>query len=109
MGGRGASSGLASETGFSYRMNGKTVVVQKTGTGVVLVNGTPNKSINYNKLLRAAKEKTGFKKLSASDIKKRRKQKNDKPDYEMGLGTPWGNKDNRRAARKSRLASRRRR
>ncbi len=40
-------------------------------------------------------------------IGKRNEQQSNKPDYEMGLGTFYGNKDNRRAARKSRLASRR--
>lgn len=107
MGGRGSKSGLSAPTGFSYQMNGKTIVVQKTKAGVVLINGAPNKTMSYEKLLQGAKEKAGFKKLSAEDIEKARKQKSEKPDYEMGIRTPWGNKDNRKAARQSRLASRR--
>ena len=43
--------------------------------------------------------------LSAHD-EARRKEIANKPDYEMGIGVPWGNKNNRKAARASRLAGR---
>lgn len=59
-------------------------------------------------------EKSGGKNveiISAKQYKKladaRSKERENKPDYEMGIGTQWGNKNNRRAARMSRLASRR--
>lgn len=34
------------------------------------------------------------------------KERQNRPDYESGLGTPWGNAENRRAARQMRLQSR---
>ena len=34
------------------------------------------------------------------------KENANKPDYELGVGVPWGNKENRKAARASRLAGR---
>lgn len=41
------------------------------------------------------------------EIKKRRQKEIDRnPDYELGIGVPGGNKDNRKAARNSRLAAR---
>lgn len=95
MGGRGGSSGLSSETGFRYQMNGKTVVVQKTGSGVVLVNGTPNRSISYEKLLQAAKGKTGFEKLSSGQLKKRREKKYE--DYKSHDYELMGNKGARKS------------
>lgn len=110
MGGRGGSSGLAAkEKGFQYTMNGKTVTVQKTATGQILVNGAVNRIVNYEKLLAGAKEKQGFKKLTDKDIKQRRKDRSaeySSHDYEMGIETGFSNKNNRRAARTSRLASR---
>lgn len=107
MGGRGGSSGFKSE-GFSYiDRRGKSVQVIKL-KGTVLVNGQPNMLVNYSKLKSGAGKQKGFKELSAADIKaihdKRANRKS--VDYEHGIGTPWGNKDNRVAARQSRLQSR---
>ena len=49
--------------------------------------------------------------LSKTEVEKRRKkiqkERESNPDYEMGTGTPWENKNNRKAARISRLQSRR--
>jgi hypothetical protein len=46
-------------------------------------------------------------KSKMDEIKKRRQKEIDrKPDYELGIGVPGGNKDNRKAARNSRLAAR---
>lgn len=48
--------------------------------------------------------------ISSNDLQamleRYREERRNAPDYEMGIGTPWGNKDNRRAARASRLAGR---
>lgn len=41
----------------------------------------------------------------ARDKARREAQKN-KPDYELGYGVPWGNREYRKTARESRLASR---
>ena len=45
------------------------------------------------------------KQLAAHD-EARWKEIANKPDYELGVGVPWGNKENRKAARVSRLAGR---
>lgn len=103
MGGRGGSSGLANETGFSYKMNGKTVIVQKTTSGVVLVNGAPNRYVDYVKMLKAAKGKEGFRKLSASQIEKQREKRY--KDYQSHDYELIGNK----GARKSVYRPRRKR
>lgn len=50
--------------------------------------------------------KTYTKKQLAAHDEARRKENANKPDYEMGIGVPWGNKDARKAARASRLATR---
>lgn len=50
--------------------------------------------------------KTYTKKQLAAHDEARRKENANKPDYEMGIGVPWGNKNNRKAARVSRLAGR---
>ena len=50
--------------------------------------------------------KTYTKKQLAAHDEARRKENANKPDYEMGIGVPWGNKNNRKAARASRLAGR---
>lgn len=39
-------------------------------------------------------------------IDERNRERSNKPDYEFGTGTPWGNKDGRKAARDSRLSGR---
>ena len=111
MGGRGGSSGFGKESGFQFtNSSGRTVRVQRNAKGVVLVNGTPNTQVNYESLRRGAKSKPGFKSLSDTDIKKMRasraEERAKKPDYELGGGVPWGNKDQRRAARMSRLTGR---
>ena len=59
-----------------------------------------------NKLLKNGKARP-ISKTEMSKIKaERNKERAAKPDYEMGIGVPWGNKANREAARKSRLVGR---
>ena len=109
MGGRGGNSGMNSgggSVGFQYKSpGGMTRTVQKTKTGITLINGTPSK-FDYDTLKKNFKDKEGYKELSKADIVAMHEKRRNKPDYEHGLGTPWGNKDNREAARASRLADR---
>lgn len=59
MGGRGASS---SGKGFSWTTyNGRKMTVEKAADGTVIINGEPNKLLNYNKLLEGAKKQSNFK------------------------------------------------
>lgn len=59
-----------------------------------------------NKLLKNGNARP-ISKTEMSRIKtERNKERASKPDYEMGIGVPWGNKNNREAARKSRLEGR---
>lgn len=75
MGGRGGNSGLAaSERGFEYKSGTRSVVVQKTLTGVTLVNGSPSK-VDFETLQKAAKSKTGYKELAARDLENRRHER----------------------------------
>lgn len=100
------SSGGSSSVGFQFKIGSRTVTVQKTATGVTLVDGAVRKKYDYDKLKDAAKSKEGYKELSMADIAAMHEKRRNKPDYEHGLGTPWENKDNREAARISRLANR---
>ena len=36
----------------------------------------------------------------------RKKENRSKPDYELGMGVPWGNKEYRKTARRNRMTSR---
>ena len=129
MGGRGSSSGKASGSGTSGK--GKGIGTVGTGIAITHENGKVTNYVVTNGGLRevrtarpAPKSKTmttqeqvknmlknsNTKFLSKSDIDKLRKQyqedRANKPDYELGGGVPWGNKNNRRAARQGRLATR---
>lgn len=85
MGGRGGASGIAQASGFQYKQNGKTVTVQKTAAGVVLINGQ-KRTINYEKLKESAQNKTGYKNLSSKDFENMGIQKAEdysSHDYEL--------------------------
>ena len=109
MGSRGGSSGMSSGGGgggFQYKLpGGMTRTVQKTSTGITLIDGTPSK-FDYDTLKKNFKGKEGYRELSKADIAFMHEKRRNKSDYEHGLGTLWGNKDNREAARASRLADR---
>lgn len=93
-----------------YTQGPDGMVADQYGYPVSLARG-----MKYNQLIKQIKsnqsasgvkiEKVSSKELKAIRDAYREEQRN-KPDYEMGIGTPWGNKDNRRAARQSRLAGR---
>lgn len=107
MGGRGGNSGITKERGFSFIMNGKTTMVQRTSTGTVLVNGQYKEGANYDKLQKSARTKDGYKEYNSGQIAKMRTERatRKKVDYEMGVGLE-NNSANRRAARRSRLIDR---
>ena len=129
MGGRGGSSGLTSgnlsngfngkwfgvsvtnsggkKTEYFFKQNGKSTLMriglqatpkQSTITPQKFVENAQRNSRNVNIISPTETSKR---------IEKRKKERANKPDYEMGIGTPYGNKENRKAARRSRIASRR--
>ena len=85
MGGRGSSSGFGKEEGFSYTSGGKTLKIQKTTTGMVLVNGQP-KNVSYEKLKAKAKTQSGYTELSGKELAKARNDRYkdyNSHDYEL--------------------------
>lgn len=126
MGGRGSSSGKAMSTrkGESIGTVGTGIAVtHKNGkvTNYVVTNGglrevrtaspaPKSKTMTTQEQVKKMLENSNTKFLSKSDIDKLRKQyqedRANTPDYELGGGVPWGNKNNRRAARQGRLATR---
>ena len=73
---RSNNGGIKKNTGFSFtNQNGKTVTLQINSAGVILVNGSPNKSMTlqkYQSMYNAQKDKPGFKTLSSTDLQKMR-------------------------------------
>ena len=73
---RSNNGGIKKNTGFSFiNQNGKTITMQINSAGVILVNGSPNKSITlqkYQALYNTQKDKAGFKTLSSTDLQKMR-------------------------------------
>lgn len=70
---------LKNNTGFSFKnQNGKTVTMQITQSGVILVNGSSNKSMTaqkYKAMYEAQKNTADFKTLSSKDLQKIRDDK----------------------------------
>lgn len=73
------------------------------------------RGMKYNDLIKQIRNNQGksgvkIENISGGELKAMREARQEeqlnKPDYEMGIGTPWGNSDQRRAARVSRLAGR---
>lgn len=108
--GRGGSGRGNKAEGFQFTRNGKTYVVERTKSGVALVNGRPNTSVDYDALKRGASDSSTFSSLNQKQLKKirndRQKRKSRSADYELGAGVPWGNVENRRAARRQRMTAR---
>ena len=73
---RSNNGGIKKNTGFSFiNQNGKTITMQINSAGVILVNGSPNKSMTlqkYQSMYNAQKDKAGFKTLSSTDLQKMR-------------------------------------
>ena len=93
-----------------YARGANGVVTDQYGYPMSVARG-----MKYNDLLRQIRSNQStsgvrIENVSSGELNSireaRREAERNKPDYEMGIGTPWGNKDNRRAARASRLAGR---
>lgn len=131
MGGRGGASGLSSgslQNGFNGKWFGISVTDKAGRNTEYFFKQTKASTLMRIGLDRSAngtdiKPQTMVKnaKRQGWDVKiitpketeelmnKRDEERKKRPDYEMGTGTKWGNRANRRAAKESRLSSRRRR
>lgn len=93
MGGRGSNSGggggkIPAGGGFEYKFNNKTMVIQKTSSGIILVNDKPRTMSNseLDKLFESKKNAEGFKVLTKAELEKRRKKRYEdynSHDYEL--------------------------
>lgn len=95
--------------GFSVTIQGRERIYFQSAGGefrdLQATNDVVSKEI-ANKLLKNGKARP-ISKTEMSKIKtERNKERAAKTDYEMGVGVQWGNKNNREAARKSRLEGR---
>lgn len=122
VGGRGSSSGKSAVKnggGIQYTRNGITFTLeQKNGvmynvSDLADIPEKVGKGFSGAEIIeRLNRTGTEFKVLSPADMQARRDARNaDREarkniDYELGAGVPWGNKANRQAARRGRLASR---
>lgn len=131
MGGRGGSSGISQGTlanGFNGRWFGVRITnnggttreyfFRQDGTDTLMrasLSESARKSpISAQRFVENARQRNrSVEIISPSEVERRARGRNqeraERPDYEHGLGAEWGNENNRRAARMSRLASRRRR
>lgn len=97
---------------LTYRDNGKgnpVTAMNGYGTGVVETNNLSLKEIKE----RAEKAGAQVQTFNQAEVEKYEKdyweERKNRPDFELGVGVPWGNAANRKAARQGRLASRMRR
>ena len=113
----GGTGKVRESGGFQYDFNGRTITIQqKNGiaydvSDLADIPSKIGKGINANELMQRAKKNGRTVKILSpkemSDrVENRRKERENKPDYEHGIGTPWGNKNNRKAARQQRLTTR---
>lgn len=106
---RGSGSSTRSNGGFSIAIRGKEKIYFQAAGGEFRGLQDANDIISKemaNKLLKNGKAKP-ISKAEMNKIKTaRNKERAAKPDYELGGGVPWGNKENRKATRASRLAGR---
>lgn len=131
MGGRGGSSGISQGT-LANGFNGKWFGVRVTNDGgaireyffrqtenttlmrTSLAESAKKSPVSAQKFVSNARERNSrVEIINPSEVERRTRERNrerqSRPDYEHGIGTEWGNRNNREAARVSRLASRRRR
>lgn len=106
MGGRGSSSGKskgigAVGTGIAVtHENGKVTNYVVTNGGLMEIRSArpapKSKTMTTQEQVKKMLENSNTKFLSKSDIDKLRKQyqedRANTPDYELGIGTPWGNR-----------------
>lgn len=118
-GGGGSSLNVREGGGFQYTYNGKTyTIMQRNGyaydvSDLADIPSRIGNGISASELAkRAVNNGREVKVLSPAQIKERQEQRRKERearagiDYELGAGVPWSNKDNRRAARQGRLATR---
>lgn len=131
MGGRGGSSGISQGT-LASGFNGKWFGVRVTNNGgttkeyffrqtenttlmrTSLAESAKKSPVSAQKFVSNARERNSrVEIINPLEVERRTRERNQerlsRPDYEHGIGTEWGNRNNREAARASRLASRRRR
>ena len=119
MGGRGGSSGLTSgkiqaivvdygsgrSSSFRLHSNGRVTDIDDFGES----KNTNNLSLSEI-AKRARDNGYSVKTYTASELKdrdeRRKKERENRPDYELGVGVPWGNAEYRRTARRNRKATR---
>lgn len=119
MGGRGGSSGLTSgkiqaievdygngsRSSFRLHSNGRVTDIDNFGEQ----KNTNNLSLEEI-TKRARDNGYSVKTYTSSDLKdrdeKRRKERENRPDYELGVGVPWGNAEYRKTARRNRISTR---
>lgn len=119
MGGRGAISGanrvarvvVTFNDGkqITYRLYKGAVINEKSGDRVPSYGDKPDKfiqMIKQNSTKQGFTYKTYNQKQVAEDERKHREERKNTPDYELGGGVPWGNVNNRRAARAGRSMTR---
>lgn len=120
MGGRGAGSGMTGSktTGLTVTRDGKTTqyyFTESNGKNLYrrslseVPRPVPGNMSQRDFAKKAQLNGAVVKEIAGREIKKamkaRAKERASRPDYEMGLSTGFGNKDNRKAARTSRLVS----
>ena len=121
MGERGSSSGLVSnkiqaiEVDYGGGLK-SSFRLHKDGMVTDIDDWTEQHNTNNLSLEEIAKRarESGYsvKTFTSSDLKerdeKRKKSIENKPDYELGYGVPWGNREYRKTARRNRINNRRR-
>lgn len=121
MGGRGGSSGLSNgkiqaiEVDYGGGLK-SSFRLHKDGMVTDIDDWSEQHNTNNLSLQdianRARKQGYSVKTYTSSDLKerdeKRKKELENKPDYELGYGVPWGNREYRKTARINRINSRRR-
>lgn len=116
MGGRGSASGLpnrkiqaievdygdGTKSTFRLHSNGQITDIDDFGQQ----KNTNNLSLQ-DIAKRARESGYSVKTYTSSELKdrdeRRKKERENRPDYELGVGVPWGNAEYRRAARKNRI------
>ncbi len=112
-GGAGASVGKVG-TGIQRKINGAIHNYFVSNTGLLVeIGGKPVKvgKLSGSQIAKRLVETGNAEFLSKKQVDDIRKERNSRKsvDYELGGGVPWGNADNRRAARRNRITTRQQR
>lgn len=121
MGGRGGSSGISAGQGKIKAIvidygNGRMSSFRLHPNGLVTDIDDFAEQKNTNKLTlaeiadRAVENGYSVMSFTQSQLNERDKKRKDsranRPDYELGIGVPWGNKEYRKTARRNRINTR---